>query len=191
MIDFISLLIFLYSQQSTVVNMASNQIDTSDEIDFSVFGMELPRLNPYAQDVYGCLLNNGMYVFQPNCKMDLRVVEAALGCYYQTVHSVYIQSPQVAYVDICIGKELTSPGFQQFFYTGIHRALFPDNPVLDCNVVFSPLSESIQSDQLYTMAVAIADHKELPGMNLHYFHSNLGWNYLERPKLLDLPSGDE
>ena len=171
--------------------MASNQVDTSDEIDFSVFGMELPRLNPYAQDVYGCLLNNGMYVFQPNCKMDLRVVEAALGCYYQTVHLVYIQSPQVAYVDICIGKGLTSPGFQQFFYTGIHRVSFPDNPVLDCNVVFSPLSESIQSDQLYTMAVAIADHKELPGMNLHYFHRNLGWNYLARPKLLDLPSGDE
>ena len=78
-----------------------------------------------------------------------------------------------------------------FFYTGIHRASFPDNPVLDCNVVFSPLSESIRSDQLYTMAVAIADHKELPGMNLHYFHRNLGWNYLARPKLLDLPSGDE
>ena len=123
--------------------------------------------------------------------MDLRVVEAALGCYYQTVRSVYIQSPQVAYVDICIGKELTSPGFRQFFYTGIHRASFLDNPVLDCNVVFIPLSESIQSDQLYTMALAISDHKELPGMNLHYFHSNLGWNYLERPKLLDLPSGDE
>ena len=91
--------------------MASNQVNTSDEIDFSVFGMELPRLNPYAQDVYGCLLNNGMYVFQPNCKMDLTFVEAALGCYYQTVHLVYIQSPQVAYVDICIGKKLTSLGF--------------------------------------------------------------------------------
>ena len=51
--------------------MASNQVDTSDEVDFSVFGVELPRLNPYAQDVYGCLLNNGMYVFQPNSKMDL------------------------------------------------------------------------------------------------------------------------
>ena len=171
--------------------MASNQVDTSDEINFSVFGMELPRLNPYAQDVYGCLLNNGIYVFQPNCKMDLRVVEAALCCYYPTVHSVYIQSPQVAYVDNCIGKELTSPGFRQFFYTRIHRASFPDNPVLDCNVVFSPLSESICSDQLYSTAVAIADHKELPGMNLHYFHRNLGWNYLARPKLLDLPSGDE
>ena len=41
------------------------------------------------------------------------------------------------------------------------------------------------------MAVAIADQKELPGMNLQYFHRNLGWNYLARPKLLDLPSGDE
>ena len=153
--------------------MASNQVDTSDEVDFSLFGMELPRLNPYAQDVYSCLLNNGIHVFQPNCQMDLRVVEAALGCYYQTVHLVYIQSPQVAYVDICIGKELTSPGFRQFFFNGIHRASFSDNPVLDCNVVFSPLSESIWSDQLYTMAVAIADHKELPGMNLHYFHRNL------------------
>ena len=91
--------------------MASNQVYISDEVDFSVFGLELPRLNPYAQDMYGCLLNNGMYVFQPNCKMDLQVVKAALGCYYQTVRSVYIQSPWVAYVDICIGKELTSPGF--------------------------------------------------------------------------------
>ena len=176
--------------------MASNQVDISDEVDFSVFGMELPRLDPYAQDVYGWLLNNGMYVFQPNCQMDLQVVEAALGCYYQTVHSEsyiqsYIQSPQVAYIDICIGKELTSPGSWQFFFNGIHRATFPENPVLDCNVVFSPLSESVHSDQIYSMAVAIADQKELPGMNLQYFHRNLEWNYLARPKLLDLPSGDE
>ena len=165
LIDSISLLI--HFTWTSIVIMASNQVDTLDEVDFSVFRVELPRLNPYAQDMYGCLLNNGMYVFQPNCKMDLRVVKAALGCYYQTVHSVYIQSPQVAYVDICIGKELTSPGFRQYFFTGIHRATFPDNPVLDCNVVFSPLSESVRADQVYTMAVAIADHKELPGMNLH------------------------
>ena len=49
--------------------------------------------------------------------MDVRVVKAVLGCYFKTVHSVYFQSPQVACVDIYIGKELTSPGFQQFFYT--------------------------------------------------------------------------
>ena len=134
-IDSISLLI--HFTWTSIVIMASNQVDISDEVDFSVFGMELPRLNPYAQDVYGCLLNNGMDIFQPNCQMDLRVVKAALGCYYQTVHSVYIQSPQVVYIDICIGKELTSPGFQKFFFTGIHRATFPENPVLDCNVVFS------------------------------------------------------
>ena len=94
-------------------------------------------------------------------------------------------------MDIYVGKELTSPGFRQYFFTGIHRATFPENPVLDCNVVFSPLSESVQSDQVYSMAVAIADQKGLPGMNLQYFHRNLGWNYLARPKLLDLPSGDE
>ena len=58
-------------------------------------------------------------------------------------------------------------------------------------MVFSPLSESVQSDQVYAMAVAIADQKELPGMNLQYFHRNLAWIYLARPKLLDLPSGDE
>ena len=44
--------------------------DNSDVVDFTVFGVELPRLSAYAQDVYGCLLNNGMYMFQPNCKMD-------------------------------------------------------------------------------------------------------------------------
>ena len=94
-------------------------------------------------------------------------------------------------MDICIGKELTSPGFRQYFFTGMHRATFPENSVLDCNVVFSPLSKSVQSNQVYSMAVAIADQKELPGMNLQYFHRNLAWNYLARPKLLDLPSGDE
>ena len=165
--------------------------DNSDVVDFTVFGVELPRLSAYAQDVYGCLLNNGMYMFQPNCKMDLPLVKAALGCYYPTVRSVYIQSPQVAFIDISIGKELTSPGFRQYFYTGIHQATFPENPVLDCNVIFSPLSESVHSDQIYSMAVAIADQKALPGMNLEYFHRNLEWNYLARPKLLDLPSGDE
>ena len=161
--------------------MALDQVDTSDVVDFSVFGVELPRLNPYAQDVYGCLLNNGMYMFQPNCKIDLPLVKAAVGCYYPTVRSVYIQSPQVAFIDISIGQELTSPGFHQYFYTGNHRTTFPENPVLDCNVVFSPLSESVCSDQIYSMAVAIADQKELPGMNLQYFHRNLEWNYLARP----------
>ena len=97
----------------------------------------------------------------------------------------------MAFISISIGKVPTSPRFHQYFYTGIHRATFPENPVLDCNVVFSPLSESVHSDQIYSMAVAIADQKELPGMNVEYFYRNLEWNYLARPKLLDLPSGDE
>ena len=58
-------------------------------------------------------------------------------------------------------------------------------------MVFSPLSESVRSDQVYSMAVAIANQKELPGMNLQYFRRNLAWNYLARPKLPNLPSGDE
>ena len=43
--------------------------------------------------------------------MDVDVVKAALGCYYGLVRTVFIQSPQAAYVDICPGNELTSPGF--------------------------------------------------------------------------------
>ena len=171
LIDSISLLI--HFTWTSIVIMASNQVDISDGVDFSVFSLELPKLNAYAQDVYGCLLNNGMYMFQPNYKMDLPLVKAALGCYYSTVRSVYIQSPQVAFIDICIGKELITPGFHQYFFTGIHRATFPENPVLECNVIFSPLSESVWSDQLYSISVAIADQKELTGMNLQYFHRNL------------------
>ena len=84
--------------------MASNEIDTSDKINFAVFGEELSRLSLYAQDVYGCLLNNGIRVFQPNCRMDVDIVKAALGCYYSIVHLVYIQSIQVAYMDVCPGN---------------------------------------------------------------------------------------
>ena len=164
--------------------MASNTpIDTSVVVDYSVFREELPTLSPVAQDVYGCLLNNGIYAFQPNCKMDVDIVKAALGCYFG--------HPQVAYVDICPINELTSPGFRRFFFSGIHRASFPDNPTHDCNVVFNPLVEMVRSDQLYTMARAIADNQELSGMNLQYFHRNPEWKPYSRPKLLDLPSGDD
>ena len=62
-----------------------DQVDSPDLVDFTIFGVELPRLSAFAQDVYGSLLNNGVYMFQPYCKMDLRVVKAALGCYYSTV----------------------------------------------------------------------------------------------------------
>ena len=64
LIDSISLLIH-FTWTSIVIMASSNQddisdqVDTSDQVDFSVFGLELPRLDPYAQDVYGCLLNNG------------------------------------------------------------------------------------------------------------------------------------
>ena len=43
------------------VDLVDNS-DNSNVVDFTVFGVELPRLSAYAQDVYGCLLNNGMYV---------------------------------------------------------------------------------------------------------------------------------
>ena len=66
--------------------MASNTpVDTSVVVDYFVFGEELPMLNPVAPDVYGCLLNNGLYAFQLNCKMDVDIVKAALRCYYGTV----------------------------------------------------------------------------------------------------------
>ena len=41
------------------------------------------------------------------------------------------------------------------------------------------------------MVVAIADNKELSGMNLQYFRRNPEWKTYSRPKLLDLPSGDD
>ena len=44
LIDSISLLI--HFTWTSIVIMASNQVDTLDEVDFSVFGVELPRLNP-------------------------------------------------------------------------------------------------------------------------------------------------
>ena len=171
--------------------MASNQLDTSDEFSVTVFGVRLPTLSPYAQEVYDNLLYNGLCVFQPNCRMDIGIIKAALGCYYPIVRSIYLQSPQVAWLDISIGREVLSPVFHRFFYQGIHRASFSDNPVMDCNVVFSPLSESLQAEHLHMFAVAIAEQKSLPGMNLDYFYRNPEWNHLARPKLLDLPSGDD
>ena len=115
--------------------------------------------------------------------MDIDVVKAALGCYYGLVRTVFIQSPQAAYVDICPGNELTSPGFHWFFFSGIHSASFPDTSECDCNVIFHTLQEKTRSDQLVTMAIAIAENCKLPGMNIQYLHRNPEWKPYSRPKL--------
>ena len=120
--------------------MASNQ---EKLVDFSVYGQELPQMSPHVQDIYGSLLNNGMYAFQPQCKMDMDVIRYYLNCHYGLVCSVYFQSPQVAHINVCLGKELISAEFKGFFFTGIHRAQFPNSLVHDCDVVFHPLAEKI------------------------------------------------
>ena len=155
-------------------------------VEESVFG-ELVMLSPAAQDLYGCLLNNGLYVFQPECNMHI----AAMGWYYRLVRAVFIQSSQAAYVDICLGDEVTSPAFHSYFLSGIHSASFPDTLDRDCYVVFHPLQEKARSDQPVTMAIAIAEDRELPGMNLFYLHRNLEWRPYYRPRILDLPTADD
>ena len=133
----ISLLILLVSTNNQI--MASNQ----GKIDFTVYGKELLQMSPHVHDIYGSLLNNGIYAVQPQCKMDMDVIKYSMKCHYGLVHSVYIQSPQVAYLDLCLGKELISDEFKGFFFTGIHRADFPDSLVCDCDVVFHPLAQKI------------------------------------------------
>ena len=166
--------------------MASDQ----GKVDFTVYRKELLQMSPRVHDIYGSLLNNGIYAVQPQCKMDMDVIKYSMRCHYGLVHSVYIQSLQVAYVDLCLGKELISDEFKGIFFTGIHRADFPDSLVHDCDVVFHPLAQKIWPDQIYSFAMAIAEDKQLPGMNLHYFHRNPTWNPSLRPKILFLPDID-
>ena len=166
--------------------MASNQ----EKIDFTVYGKELLQMPPHIYDIYGSLLNNSMHAFQPQCKMDMDVLKYSLNCHYGLLCSVYFQSPQVAYVDLCLGKDLISDEFKGFFFTGIHRARLPNSLVHDCDIVFHPLAEQVQPDQIYSFAMAIAEDRQLPGMNLVYFHRNPTWNPSLRPKILSLPDCD-
>ena len=46
---------------------------------------ELPSLSSSTLDVYGSLLNNRLYVFQPNMNMDLDVIKNVMGWYYRLV----------------------------------------------------------------------------------------------------------
>ena len=156
----------------------------------SIFN-DLPSLSPTAQDVYGCLLNNGLYVFQPECNKHIDVVKAAMGWYFRLVRAVYIQSPQAAYVDICIDDEPTSPEFWSYFLLGIHRAFFPDTPDRDCYVVFHPLQQWMEPDRMVSLALAISENRELPGMNLFYLHKNPEWRPSYRPRILDLSTADD
>ena len=133
----ISLLLPLVSTNSSI--MASDQ----GKVDFTVYGKELLQMSPHVHDIYGSLLNNGIYAIQHQCKMDMDVIKYSMRCHYGLVRSVYIQSPQVAYVDLCLGKELISDEFKGFLFTGIHRADFPDSLVHDCDVVFHPLAQKI------------------------------------------------
>ena len=86
---------------------------------------ELPSLSSSTSDVYGSLLNNGLYVFQPKCLMEVDVVRYAMQCHFDQVRSVYVQSPQVAYVDLCIGNDLLTDEFKNHFFTGVHVAHYP------------------------------------------------------------------
>ena len=170
--------------------MASNE-GNEDKIDFSVFGKELLQMPPHIHEVYRSLLNNGLYVVQPNCQMEVDVVRYSMRCHFGLVRSVYIQSPQVAYVDLCLGNDLISDKFKAHFFTGIHTADFPDSLVKNCDVVFHPLVKKLLPDQFYSFAIAIAEGKQLPGMNLHYFYRNRYWNPTIRPKILTLPEIDD
>ena len=139
--------------------MASNE-ENEGKIDFSVYGKELLQMPPHVHDIYRSLLNNGLYVFQPNCKMEVDVVGYSMRCHFGLVRSVYVQSPQVAYVDLCLGNELISDEFKAHFFTGIHRADFSDSLVRDCDVVFHPLAEKITPDRLNSFAIAIAEGQQ-------------------------------
>ena len=152
---------------------------------------ELPSLSSSTLNVYGSLLNNGLYVFQPNMNMDLDLIKNVMGWYYHLVQAVYLHSPQAAYIDLCIGDEPVSPEFKKYFLTGIHCAFFPDAPERDCNVVFHPLQERLEPDRMFSLAIAISEGHELPGMNLFYLHKNPEWKPSYRPKILDLPSTDD
>ena len=162
----------------------------SPNMEGSIF-KELPSLSPAAQDVYGCLLNNGFYVFQPKMNMHLDVIKAAMGWYFHLVRVVYIQSTQAAYIDICIGDEPVSSEFKKYFLSGIHRAFFPDTPDRDCYVIFHPLQEWVEPDRRISLAIAISEDRELPWMNLFYLHKNPEWKPSYRSKILDLPSADD
>ena len=137
----------------------------------SIFN-ELPSLSSSTSDVYGSLLNNGLYVFQPNLNMYIDVIKAVMGWYFRLVRAVYIHSPQAVYVDLCIGEEPVTPELKKYFLTGIHLAFFPDDPHRDCNIVFHPLQEWLEPDRMLSLAIAISENRELPGMNLFYLHQN-------------------
>ena len=108
--------------------MASNE-ENEEKIDFSVYGKELLQMPPHIHEVYGSLLNNGLYVVQPDCLMEVDVVRYSMQCHFGLVRSVYVQSPQVAYVDLCLGNDLLSDEFKNHFFTGIHRANYPNSLV--------------------------------------------------------------
>ena len=148
---------------------------------------ELTSLSSSTLDVYGSLLNNGLYVFQPNMNMDLYVIKNVMGWYYRLV----LHSPQAAYINLCIGDEPVSPELKKYFLTGIHRTFFTDTPKRDCNVVFHPLQEWLEPDRMLSLAIAVSEGHELRGMNLFYLHKNPEWRPSYRPKILDLPSTDD
>ena len=58
-------------------------------------------------------------------------------------------------------------------------------------MVFHPLQEWLEPDRMLSLAIAISEDRELPGMNLFYLHKNPDRKPSYRPKILDLPSADD
>ena len=76
-IDSVSLLI--PPEQLTSCFIMASYVPKDEKI--SIFN-ELPSLSSSTSDVYGSLLNNALYVFQPNMNMDLDVIKNVMGWYY-------------------------------------------------------------------------------------------------------------
>ena len=58
-------------------------------------------------------------------------------------------------------------------------------------MVFHPLQEWLEPDRMLSLAIAISEGHELPGMNLFYLHKNPEWRPSYRPKILHLPLTDD
>ena len=104
--------------------MASNE-GNEEKIDFSVFGKELLQMPPHIHKVYGSLLNNRLYVVQPHCLMEVDAIRYSMQCHFGQVRSVYIQSPQAAYIDLCIGNDLLLDEFKNHFLLGSSEPIIP------------------------------------------------------------------
>ena len=143
--------------------------------------------------VYHSLREYGIVFIQPQCKMELGLVQRMVRNYTDIVRSIYVASDQIAIVCFQTDDTLLQQTVKERYRVGIHSTLYnPINPSISYEVGYNTAVSQCQDEVLQDMAYATIHKKSLDKLvHIDYFYVNPDWKCNVETRLDELPSTAE